>query len=50
MGQIMFTFCISRELRVFKIIIIYIFFIEFIDNEKIEEVVGGDDDVYPLYI
>jgi hypothetical protein len=37
----MFTFCISRELWVFKIIIIYIFFIEFIDNEKIEEVVGG---------
>jgi hypothetical protein len=41
MGQMMFTFYISRELRVFKIIIIYIFFIEFIDNEKIEEVVGG---------
>jgi hypothetical protein len=28
------TPCISRELWVLKIIIIYIFFIEFIDNKK----------------
>jgi hypothetical protein len=30
----------SRELWVFKIIIIYIFFIEFIDNKKLEECDG----------
>jgi hypothetical protein len=30
----MCTPCMSRELRVFKIIIIYVFYIEFIDNEK----------------
>jgi hypothetical protein len=31
------TSCMSRELRVFKIIIIYVFFIEFIDNKKLEK-------------
>jgi hypothetical protein len=35
MGQMMMcTPCISRELLVFKIIIIYVFFVEFIDNGK----------------
>jgi hypothetical protein len=33
----MCTLCISRELQVFKIIIIYVFFIEFIDNKKVRE-------------
>jgi hypothetical protein len=38
MGQMMMcTSCISRQLWVFKIIIIYAFFVEFIDNEKIIE-------------
>jgi hypothetical protein len=32
--MMMCTPCISRELLVFKIIIIYVFFVEFIDNEK----------------
>jgi hypothetical protein len=35
-----------RELRIFKIIIIYAIFLEFIDNEiKLEEDDGVDDDV-----
>jgi hypothetical protein len=35
MGQmVMCTTCMSGELWVFKIIIIYIFFIEFIETEK----------------
>jgi hypothetical protein len=34
-----------RELCVFKIIIIYAIFIEFIDNTKLEEVDGADDNV-----
>jgi hypothetical protein len=46
----MCTPCISRELRVFKIIIIYAFFLEFIDNEKIEECDGAYDDVYTMYV
>jgi hypothetical protein len=47
MGQMMMcTPCMSREMHVFKIIIIYAFFIEFIDNEKnLEECDGGDADV-----
>jgi hypothetical protein len=32
----MCTYCMLRELRVFKIIIIYVFFVEFIDNEKFD--------------
>jgi hypothetical protein len=28
--------CMSRELQIFKIIIIYVIFLEFIDNEKIK--------------
>ncbi len=40
-----------RELRVFKIIIIYAIFIEFIDKEKkLEEGDGVDDDVYNLHV
>jgi hypothetical protein len=36
----------SRELQIFKIIIIYAIFLEFIDNEiKLEEDDGVDDDV-----
>jgi hypothetical protein len=51
MGQmIMCTPCRSRELRVFKIIIIYTFFVEFIDNKKIEECDGANDDVYTLHV
>jgi hypothetical protein len=34
--MMMCTHYISRELRVFKIVIIYVFFIEFIDNKKLE--------------
>jgi hypothetical protein len=41
----------SRELRVFKIIIIYAFFVEFIDNEKLEQDDVIDvDDVYTLHV
>jgi hypothetical protein len=40
--MMMSTSYMSRELGVFKIIIIYAFFIEFIDNKKIR----GGDDVY----
>jgi hypothetical protein len=32
--MMMCTPCMSRELWVFKIIIIYVFYIEFIDTEK----------------
>jgi hypothetical protein len=42
------TSCTSRELLVFKIIIIYIIFIEFIDNKNLEEGDGVDDNVYTL--
>jgi hypothetical protein len=35
--MMMCTHCISRELQIFKIIIIYIFFIEFINNKKFRE-------------
>jgi hypothetical protein len=31
----MFIYCMLKELYVFKIIIIYVIFIEFIDNKKI---------------
>jgi hypothetical protein len=37
----------SRELCVFKIIIIYIFFIEFIDNKKLDEC--DRHDVYTMH-
>jgi hypothetical protein len=40
----------SRELRIFKIIIIYAIFIEFIDNKKLEESDEADDDVYTLHV
>jgi hypothetical protein len=52
MGQIlMCTPCMLRELREFKIIIIYvIFFVEFIDNKKIEECVGATEDMYTLHV
>jgi hypothetical protein len=47
----MCTPCMLRELRIFKIIIIYIFFLEFIDNEKqLEEGDGVDDDVYTMHV
>jgi uncharacterized membrane protein len=32
--MMMCIYCMVRELYIFKIIIIYVFFIEFIDNEK----------------
>jgi hypothetical protein len=35
--MMMCTPYMSRELQVFKIIIIYVFFIEFIDNKKLEK-------------
>jgi hypothetical protein len=35
--MMMCTHCMSRELRVFKIIIIYVIFVQFIDNKKIRE-------------
>jgi hypothetical protein len=40
----------SRELQMFKIIIIYIFFVEFINTRKIEEDDVTDDDVYTLHV
>jgi hypothetical protein len=46
MRQLICTSCISKELWVFKIIIIYAFFIKFIDNKKLEKSDGVDDDVY----
>jgi hypothetical protein len=42
--------CMSRELRIFKIIIIYAFFIEFIDNKKLEEDDEADNDMYTLHV
>jgi hypothetical protein len=48
--MIMCTRCILRELQVFKIIIIYAIFIEFIDNKKLEEDNGADDDVYIMQV
>jgi hypothetical protein len=47
--MMMCTPYMSKELRVFKIIIIYAFFIEFIDNKKLEEGDVTDDDVYTLH-
>jgi hypothetical protein len=41
----------SRELWVFKIVIIYVIFIEFIDNgKKLEKIDETDDDVYTLHV
>jgi hypothetical protein len=40
----------SGELQMFKIIIIYIFFVEFINTRKIEEDDVTDDDVYTLHV
>jgi hypothetical protein len=40
----------SRELKVFKIIIIYAIFVEFIDNKKLEEYDMVDDDMYTLLV
>jgi hypothetical protein len=51
MGQIMMCApCMSRELLVFKIIIIYIYFLEFIDNEKLKKCDVTDDNVYTMYV
>jgi hypothetical protein len=46
----MCTLSMSRELWVFKIIIIYTIFIEFIDNKKLEKDDGADNDVYTMYV
>jgi hypothetical protein len=44
-------YCVSRELRVFKLIIIYIFLLEFIDNKKqLEEGDKVDNDVYISHV
>jgi hypothetical protein len=48
--MMMCTPCISIELWVFKIIIIYAIFLEFIDSEKIEKDDGADDDVYTMHV
>jgi hypothetical protein len=48
--MIIYTPYLSRELRIFKIIIIYIFFIEFIDNEKIRGIDEANDDIYMLHV
>jgi hypothetical protein len=51
MAQMMMcTPCILRKLQVFKIIIIYAIFIKFIDNKKLEEDNGADDDVYIMQV
>jgi hypothetical protein len=51
MKQIMMcTPYISRELWIFKIIIIYEFFIEFISNEKIAEDDEAVDDAYSIHV
>jgi hypothetical protein len=52
MGYIlMCTLYRLRKLWVFKIIFIYVFFLEFINNEKkLEEYGGADDDVYTLHV
>jgi hypothetical protein len=50
MGQIMMCApCMSRELLIFKIIIIYIF-LEFIDNKKLKKCDVTDDNVYTMYV
>jgi hypothetical protein len=48
--MMMYTPSMSRELWVFKIIMTYVFFIEFIYNTKIEEGDGADDNVYILHV
>jgi hypothetical protein len=48
--MMMCTTCMSGELHVFKIIIIYVFFIEFIETKKIREKWWTDDDVYILHV
>jgi hypothetical protein len=48
--MMMCTPCMSRELKVFKIIIIYAIFVEFIDNKKLEEYDMVDDDMYTLLV
>jgi hypothetical protein len=42
--------CMSREIREFKIIIIYTFFIEFIDNKKLEDSHRIDNDVHIIHV
>jgi hypothetical protein len=42
--------CMLKELRVFKIIIIYVIFCRIIGNEKLGKDDGSDDDVYTLYV
>jgi hypothetical protein len=46
----MCTPLMSRELQIFKIIIIYIIFIEFTDKEKIKQGDGADDNIYILHV
>jgi hypothetical protein len=46
----MCTSCMLRELQVFKIIIIYTFFIWFINNKKLEEGDDADNYVYILHV
>jgi hypothetical protein len=46
----MYTPYMLRKLRVFKIIMIYVIFLEFIDNKKLEECDGVDDDTYILHV
>jgi hypothetical protein len=48
--MMMWIHCISRELRVFKIIIIYVNFYKIIDSEKIEKYYETDNDVYILHV
>jgi hypothetical protein len=50
-GKVMMcTSCMLRELQVFKIIIIYTFFIWFINNKKLEEGDDADNYVYILHV
>jgi hypothetical protein len=42
--------CMLKELRVFKIIIIYVIFCRIIGNEKLGKDDGSDDDVYILHV
>jgi hypothetical protein len=46
----MCTSCMLKELGIFKIIIIYVIFLEFIDNKKLENYDGTDDVVYTLHV
>jgi hypothetical protein len=47
--MMMCIFCMSRELWIFKIIIIYVSFLQFIDK-KLEKDDRTDSDVYTLHI